>query len=86
MAIHLPLELEFWFVSVFSGGWAMFSIVSILAITSICSLFKMPTSVFLILLVAFSGILLAAGQNFLIVLLIFILAPVLFWQIRRVTE
>jgi hypothetical protein len=38
------------------------------------------------MLVAYAGILLAAGQNWLIIILIFILAPILFWQVRRITE
>ena len=86
MVIYEPLDLQYWLVQVFSGSWTIFSIVSVLAITYICSMFKMPTNTFLIMLVAYAGILLAAGQNWLIIILIFILAPILFWQVRRITE
>jgi len=86
MSFHNPLEIEYWFVQVFSGNWTIFSFISIMAITWACALFKMNTSSFIIMIVLFSGILLAAGQNFLMVLLILLLAPLLFWTTRRVVD
>jgi len=36
-----PLELETWFVNVFSGNASYFSILALLSIVSICAYFKM---------------------------------------------
>jgi hypothetical protein len=86
MAIHEPFEIQYWFVQVFSGNWDIFSLVSILAITAACAMFRMEMSSFLIMIVIYAGILLAAGQEFLMVALILLLAPILFWVTRRITE
>jgi hypothetical protein len=86
MALYEPLDLQFWLVQVFSGNWTIFSIVGVLAVSLVCGMFKMNTGIFTIMLVAFGSILLAVGQSWFMVLLIFILAPLLFWQTRRITE
>ena len=66
MVLHLPGELEYWLVNVFSGNWDIFALVS--------------------LLVIYAAILYAAGLQFIWILLILVLAPILFSIIRRITD
>ena len=87
MSFHQPLEISYWFVNVFSSGdWNLFSLLGVMVITSLCAMFRMQTNAFLMMLVLFSGILFAQGESFLLIALIIILAPILFWITRRITE
>ena len=86
MALHEPLDLEYWFVNVFSGSIEIFALISILAITWACSYFRMQMSAFAIMIILYAGILMAYGVDWLLILLILLLAPLLFWITRRVTE
>jgi hypothetical protein len=86
MVLHQPLEIEYWFVQVFSGNWTIFSLVGIFLITSLCAMFKMRTSTFIIMIVIYAGILMAAGEEFLMIFLILTLAPLLFWITRKIVE
>lgn len=84
--LHEPLEFEYWFVQVFSGTWEIFSLISIMAITYLCAMFRMPTSAFVGVIVLYAAILFAANQSFLLILLILILAPLFFWLTRRLVD
>ena len=86
MVLHLPGELEYWLVNVFSGNWDIFALVSLLVITSICAMFRMQTGSFVVMLVIYAAILYAAGLQFIWILLILVLAPILFSIIRRITD
>lgn len=85
MTFYEPFELEHWFVNVFSGNKDVFLTVSLLVITGMCAMFKMPTSSYLVLLGIFAAIIGVTTANILLMITILILAPVLFWLIGRIT-
>jgi hypothetical protein len=86
MVLHQPLELEYWFVNVFSGSPDIFAIVAVLVLTMISAMFKMPSVVYMLLLLCFGALLAVTGQSGLLILLILILAPILFWTTRRMVD
>jgi len=86
VTFHQPLELQYWFINVFSGSTDIFMLVSVLALTWFCSMFKMQMGTFLVLLVTYAAILAVATTNVLLILLILILAPLLFWITRRIVD
>jgi cell division protein FtsW (lipid II flippase) len=81
-----PLEIQYWFVNVFSGSWDIFSLVSMLCISTLCAMFRMQTGSFMVMLVIYAAILFAAGQQILLILAILILGPILFMITRRITD
>jgi hypothetical protein len=65
---------------------AIFTLLMIGVITYLCAKFRMENITFMIMLALFAGIMLATGSSGLIVLMILILSPLLFWVIRRTVE
>jgi hypothetical protein len=86
MVLKEPLDLEYWLVNVFSGTWTIFSLIGILLVTFVCAKYKVGNMAFLMIMVFFGAILLSAGLDWLMVIGIFIFAPILFSIIRRITE
>ena len=86
MALHEPLEIEYWFSQVFSGTPLIFTLVMVLFITYLSAKLKMEMSTFVVFMLMFAAIMMAKGDNALIVLIILIGAPILFWIFRRVAE
>jgi len=86
MAIHSPLDIEYWFVNVFSGSFTIFTFVIILMVTYLCARFKFEPSSYAVILVLLAGVMLAAGDSALIVLMILVLAPIFFWIVRRLVD
>ena len=86
MVLHQPFEISYWFVNVFSGSTDIFVLISCLVILWLCSLFRMQMGTFLLLFVVYSAILAAWGVNAILIILILILGPVLFWITRRIVE
>lgn len=86
MTFHQALELQYWLVQVFSGSWDVFTLVGGLFFASMCALFRMSMGTFIVIFVLFAGVLLAAGQNIIIILLILTLAPILFLITRRIVD
>ena len=86
MVLHAPLDIEYWFVNVFSGSTTLFTLLMMFFITYLSAKFKLEAISFTIILLLFAGIMLAMGDSALIVLMIFVLAPILFWILRRVVE
>ena len=85
-AFHEPLELQYWFVNVFSGNWTIFIFVSMFAISAICAMFRMPNSTYIIMLLLFAGILITSGQQILFIILALILSLIFFWLVRRLAD
>lgn len=86
MAFHQALDLQYWFVNVFSEGASIFILVGLLLLSFISAKLKIPTGTFFILTLIFGGIVLTIGQNWILGLIIIIGGPLLFWTIRRVAE
>jgi hypothetical protein len=86
MVMYQPLDLEYWFRYVFSGSIEIFSILGVLMITALGAYFRMSYITYGIFMAMFAIILASAGFNFLLVLLILIFAPILFWWLRRLVE
>lgn len=86
MAIHEPLDLEYWFVNVFSGSMTIFSVVSLFAISVMAGYFKMNAITYGIFMLMFGLILASQGFNGILILFILIFAPILFWWTRRIVE
>ena len=86
MTFRQPLELQYWLVQVLSGSWDIFTLVGALFFAAISAMFKINMGTFIVILVLFAGVLLAAGQNILMIMAILILAPILFLITRRLVE
>ena len=86
MVIHEPLDLEYWFQTVLAGTPEIFVLISMLAITSMSAYFKMSGITFGIFLTMFAVIMFSNGFNALLLLLVLIFAPILFWWVRRIVE
>lgn len=86
MTLYEPFNVEHWFINVFSGNTDIFLMVSLLAITSLCAMFRMQMSSLLVMLVIFAAIVGEVTSSAFMVLLILILAPIFFWITRRITE
>ena len=86
MTLKEPLDLEYWFVNVFSGNWDIFSFIGVLLITSMAAYFKMNAVVYAMFLAMFALLLAYSGTDALLIILILVLAPILFWWIRRYVE
>ena len=73
MVIHLPLDLEYWFVTIFSGTEEIFTLVALIAITFMCAKLRMPMSAYIGMLVLFSGLLWGFyGMNVVLIVIILI--------------
>jgi len=81
-----PLDIEYLFVNTFSGNLTIFTLIMVMVITYMCAKFKMENISFMIMLALFAGIMLAVGDSALIILMILVLSPILFWIIRRTVE
>jgi hypothetical protein len=86
MALHQPLDLEYWLINVFSGSIEIFVVVSLFIMTSMAGFFKMSNLLYGMFIILFSVILAANGFNAILILAILVLAPILFWWIRRIVE
>lgn len=42
MVLHLPLDLYYWFVTVFAGNLTIFMALAFLALTGLSALFRLP--------------------------------------------
>ena len=86
MVVHLPLDIEYWFISVFSGSFEMFTLVALFTITCMAAYFKMSSITYGMFIAMFAVILATNGFNNLLILLILIFAGILYWWIRRLVE
>lgn len=53
MVLQEPLDLQYWFINVFSGSMEIFSIVGFIAIAGLAAYFRMNTIAFLMLYLLF---------------------------------
>ena len=53
MTLKSPLDLEYWFVNVFSGNWEIFIFISVIAIMALAARFRMPDKIAIIMLALF---------------------------------
>ena len=86
MVLHAPWDIEYWFVNVFSGNLMIFTLIMIMFITYISAKLRMEMTTFTVMMLLFAGIMMARGDNSLIILMILILGPLLFWITRRIVE
>lgn len=88
MTFNLPLDLQYWFISVFAGNIALFVIIAIIALLFLAGMFRMP------LITTLGGLVLfflmmsssAGTEGFVIFsVLIFVLIgiPVIVWRLMR---
>ena len=86
MSLHQPLELEYWLSNVFSGDPTIFALIGTLAITGMSAYFKMSGLMFFMFLTMFSVILKGMGYPTLLIMIIIIASPILFWWVRRIVD
>ena len=62
MTLHLPFELEYWFINVFAGNITVFMVIAFVVIAFMAAYFRMPNiiygymlAVFVIVMSAYSG-------------------------------
>ena len=67
MVLKQPLDLEYWFVNVFSGNWDIFSFIGVLMITSMAAYFKMNGVVYGMFLAMFALLLAYSGADALLI-------------------
>lgn len=84
--IHQPLDLEYWFVNIFSGNMEIFTVMSLFIITALSGFFKMSNITYGMMLTLFAVILAANGFNSILILALLLLSPILFWWTRRLVE
>lgn len=72
MAIHEPLDLQYWFINVFSGSLEIFFMVAFVAIAGLAAYFRMSTIAFLMLYSLFIilSLQVASTVNFLFLLVL----------------
>ena len=53
MTLKEALDLEYWLVNVFSGGWEIFIFIAVIAIMALAARFRMPDKLAIIMLALF---------------------------------
>ena len=81
-----PFEMQTWIMNVFSGSPDIFLFLGIIMITSLAAYFKMSLPTYGIFILMFALIMTEIGSNLVLIIIILVLAPMLFWWIRRIVE
>lgn len=85
MTFNLPLDLEYWFVTVLAGNPAIFLAIAFIVIAVLAAYFRMPNQILIIMLALFAIIMDGyTGQLFFIVILA--LGIILGWLLSRVVK
>ncbi len=72
MALILPLNLEQWFINVFSGNVVIFVFVSVIVMSMMAAALKMPNIVFAVLLGLFAVVFSSLFPGLLILILVLV--------------
>lgn len=86
MVFHLPLDLQYWFVSVFAGSIDLFVILAILGIFMLGAIFRMPYLVILSGIFLFALMISTAGTEMFVIFCIILLGIVGYPLIRRLWD
>lgn len=86
MAFREPLELQYWLVNVLSGSTLIFTMISLIAISSLAAYFRMSNTATLMMLMLFGLMMSAFLGNWLVIIIIVIGGMVTFWGLSKITK